>query len=171
MKKFLGCVALMSLLFTGAYADIFFQHGRCCPGEMGPPGPQGPAGLPGNPGPDGPPGVTGPTGAPGESGIPGEPSNVNSIGCSPTHLFGRVPVPESGTITGSGPGYTFTSTPTFVTISANDSRGFYGRFNPIEGDFTTRLSITKSFAGFFEITISGTVPAEIAFVLDGCETF
>lgn len=95
------------LLITGNLEGI------CCPAPRGPQGPPGPPGAPGengDPGPIGIPGATGPTGTNGFE-------NTTTT-CNLFMVAGRIPVPLTGSVSGGGPGYIYTATPTSISITA-----------------------------------------------------
>jgi hypothetical protein len=99
-----------------AFVNLPEARSRHCPGPPGFPGPQGPdgpQGLPGVPGPDGPIGASGPQGPTGATG-----ATDFVVYCSEAHVvFGNIPIPATGNLTGTGPGYSYTSTPTTIVVN------------------------------------------------------
>lgn len=149
-KGFFCFLAVLSVCLCNLPAQAL---GKCCPAPSGPPGAPGIIGIDGATGPQGPEGPIGPPGPPG----PVNP-NLNAPNCSLVILGGRIPIPASGTLQGSGPGYIYVSTPTSVSITtfvnflqfnatAEDSLG--NVFEVVEvADFPIRFEISNSGAEF-----------------------
>lgn len=84
-----------------------------CP--IGPTGPAGAGSSTGPTGPQGPSGITGPS----LQGLPGIDPNTDvvSFPCQTALTFGRIPLPLVGVTVGGGPNFTYSATPTSLTLT------------------------------------------------------
>lgn len=161
MKVF--CVGLCFVYLQFSSISIF---GSCCPGPQGPPGRPGIDGVDGATGPAGPAGATGPVGPAGPDG-----TNYATAGCASwLVVFGRIPLPVSGTVSGIGPGFSYTATPTTVTLitAANTSYSWTANAEgPRDGATSVRVTLSNNFP-IFEIEAPGA--DFLNFSGFGCET-
>ena len=140
----------LCFILTCKEAEVY---GICCPAPSGPPGLPGPDGAPGVDGPAGPTGPIGPAGAPGLDGI----QNTSTPGCITFMIAGRIPVPLSGTTTGSGPGYSYTATPTTISIDTFGVNYVWGVIaeSPRGGSDSVRVTIFGNIPNEFIIEAPG----------------
>lgn len=107
--SFLLCLLCMTANASfGAIHHNIQMACKCSPGDQGPPGIDGE---------DGPPGPDGPEGPAGPPGPPGEPGTQNALSsCNLFIVHGRIEVPTTGSVEGSGAGYTYVAFPDHVEI-------------------------------------------------------
>lgn len=125
-----GAAAFTALCSFSAH-NFDQQAGGChgCPGRQGPTGftgPTGPIGPQGLQGPTGPTGGTGPTGPTGPTGLSGG-TLIDTCPAFAELTSARIPVPLPGdpNITGSFPGFTFTSSIDQIQINWDSSTFFW----------------------------------------------
>ncbi|MGE4572883.1 MULTISPECIES: collagen-like triple helix repeat-containing protein [Parachlamydia] len=177
MKNLYDLPLRISLMLTVFLCSLSQLEASSCipgrkgsPGAPGDPGPMGPTGPAGEDGPAGATGPVGPTGATGPVGLPGN-QKLNVLPCSgqTTMIPISITLPPLGASSGSTVFFTYTATPTQLTIDMASSDQFALVVMPGLTTLTDQIShtVTQTAPNTFEINLSDAADY-IGIALIGC---